>query len=53
MVKKLKSFKNTKKNNVKYEKEAKLASEGRKPLGKPLHGKFLSLLIKAHIMEKD
>jgi len=53
MVRKLKKFQNTKKDNIKYEKEAKIASENRKPLGKPLHGKFLSLLIKAHIMEKS
>ena len=53
MIKKLKTFKNTKKNNEKYESDAKLASVGRKPLGKPLHGKFLSLVIKDQILNKD
>ncbi|MCX6748765.1 MAG: hypothetical protein NT076_04110 [Candidatus Pacearchaeota archaeon] len=52
-MKKIKAFKNTKKNNQKYELDAKLASKGRKPLGKPLHGKFLSLVIKDQILNKN
>ena len=52
MVKKLKP-RNNKKQNKEYEKDVKIITEGRKPLGKPLPNKFLALLIKNHIMNSD
>ena len=47
-TKKLK--KNNKKQDKEYEKEIKKATEGVKPLSKPLYGKFLSLVIKHEVM---
>ena len=45
--------KNNEKQNKDYEKEIKKATEGVKPLGRPLPNKFLALLIKNHIVNGD
>lgn len=46
----MKKLKSSKKND---EKKIKDAVEGIKPLGKPVHGKFLTLMIKNDIINGE
>jgi len=40
-------------NNKKYPKKARKTLKKIKPLGKPVYGKFLALMIKNHILNEE